>query len=103
MCRSFPLRDAGALECVRGRVGRSCLLAGGSQVGGAKMALAEKKKRKRKGRKKGKYKGEKRWCLLASARQRESMEDGARQLERKDGTCRKGKKGGRKPDGTWQL
>lgn len=62
------------------------------------MALGEKrgKKEKRKKREKRKEKKrnteEKKWCLLASARQRESMEDGVCQLEHKDGTCRKEKK-----------
>lgn len=60
MCRSFPLGDTGALDCVRGTTGRLCLLAGGRQRGSAKMALADTKKRKRKEKKKEKREIERR-------------------------------------------
>lgn len=65
-----------------------------------KKGGGRKRKEKKEG-KKGTTKEKKRWHLLASARQRETMEDGTCQLEHKDGTYRKGKKRRKKP--RWRL
>lgn len=54
---------------------------------GKKGKIRKEKKRKVKGNKKKNFKKEKIWHLPALVRQRESVEDGAHQLEHKDGTC----------------
>lgn len=54
---------------------------------GKKGKIRKEKKRKVKGKKKKNFKKEKIWHLPALVRHRESVEDGAHQLEHKDGTC----------------